>query len=97
MFDTSSNPGLEGAHHLSLKRLIKAMLPRSLLHAAVTMRDARTFASTPRENFDARNLRLAARLDLQSIFNNRVLAEAWRTDQAAIAPVFGAGEWFEKL
>lgn len=79
---------------MSLRQLVKAVLPRSALHAAVSMRDAGKFLSTPKEDFDLRNLRPAANFNLQSIFSDQSVGEAWRTDQAAIASLFGAGEWF---
>ncbi|KAB2939026.1 MAG: class I SAM-dependent methyltransferase [Hyphomicrobium sp.] len=76
-----------------LRPLIKALLPRSALGAAVSARDAVQILSTPRAAFDARNLRPAADVDMKAIFGDRSAAEAWQTDQAAVASVFGAREW----
>ena len=75
-----------------LKPLIKAMMPRSALQAAVNARDAVNILSTRKAPFDARNLRPAADLDLKAIFGDAAAAEAWRADQAAVVSAFGAGE-----
>lgn len=76
-----------------LKPLIKAMLPRSALQAAVNARDAANILSTRKVSFDARNLRPTADLDLKAIFGDAVAAEAWRANHAAVASAFRAGEW----
>lgn len=77
---------------LVLKPLIKAMLPRSALQAAVNAHDAVNIHSTRKASFDARNLRPAVDLDMKAIFGDAAPAEAWRADQAAVASAFGAGE-----
>ena len=79
---------------MPLKRLIKAVLPKPALHAAVRVRDGVNFLRVPKAAFDARNLRPANGLELRAIFTDESSAEAWRKDHAAIAPLFGTGERF---
>lgn len=77
-----------------LRAMIKTLLPRSVLAAAVNARDAAQFSSTPKETFDARNLRRAADVDMKAILGDAAATEAWRGEQEPVASVFGAKEWF---
>lgn len=73
----------------ALKQLLKTVLPGSFLRAAVDARDALRLAATPRQNFDAANLRSIATHDLDSAFHSPAIEVTWRSDHAALKGLVG--------
>ena len=66
------------------KRLIKAVAPRSVLNAAVGMRDRARLIGVPRAEFDPSRLLAADKLNLDAIFTDDATTRSWSVDGDAI-------------
>lgn len=77
-----------------MKKLIKAILPAPVLHAALDMRDAGRLCMAGRQDFNPANLLDPGAIDLDFIFGSKSFAAGWDEDHAAIRAVFGEQDRF---
>jgi predicted O-methyltransferase YrrM len=73
-----------------MKKLIKAMLPKSAWDRARATRDWMQLATLGREDFALSNLRSAAQLSFSAIFADEQISAFWVQDGAMIGRVYGA-------
>jgi predicted O-methyltransferase YrrM len=71
-----------------MKELIKSVLPESIVHAMIEMRDAVRLAAAPRLDFNPASLPVRG-FDLGSIFEGSGFGQAWEADHTAITGLFG--------
>jgi predicted O-methyltransferase YrrM len=79
---------------MAMKQVLKKILPRPVLHAAIEARDSARFAAAPKRDFPAAPLRAANDVALDRIFADEPLAAAWAQDHGAIGGVFGDDDKF---
>ena len=70
-----------------LKQTVKAVVPASILASAMVARERRRLAKMPKANFDAGQLRVLSRTQLEAAFVNEVTENAWRRDLESISRI----------
>jgi len=77
-----------------MKKLIKAVLPKPILHAALDLRDAGRLACGKKQIFTPDNLLQTGTVNLDLVFNSKTLAKDWDQDNKAISDLFGDNDRF---
>jgi len=77
-----------------MKKLIKAVLPKPILHAALDLRDAGRLACVKKQIFTPDNLLQTGTVNLDLVFNSKTLAKDWDQDNKAISDLFGDNDRF---
>lgn len=77
-----------------MKALIKKVLPRPVLHSLIQYRDQARLRAVPKDQFHATPLRPRTAVNLEELFAQDEIAQAWAADHAAIRSVFGDDDRF---
>ncbi|HEY7986876.1 MAG TPA: class I SAM-dependent methyltransferase [Methylophilaceae bacterium] len=76
-----------------IKQAAKAILPTPFLNRCVNTVGQLQLQRVPTKRFDAGNLRSLASPEFSHIFHDPVVIAAWEEDDAAIADLFGGGDY----
>jgi predicted O-methyltransferase YrrM len=70
-----------------LKQTVKAVVPASILASAMVARERRQLAKMPKAKFDARQLRVLSRAQVEAAFTDKAIENAWRRDLESISRI----------
>lgn len=78
-----------------IKRLVKAMVPRSMLSRVVEARNWIGLATLRKKKFESSNLRAVDTLSLVDVWENKEIGSDWEKDHLAIKSLYGDEDMME--
>ena len=79
---------------MTMKKLLKAILPKPILNTVRDVRDCGRLACVGKLEFNPANLLQQGTFNLNFIFNSKTFESGWKEDHAAISDLFGDDDRF---